>query len=161
MPLHMDDNSHSIERDSNVGELDTGSRPIPAVTNGDDLNRIEHSMRDVRYNPDRHRAFPEGSLESSLARDKYFLLSNLNGHRPSSFQTKQIQEINRKLLLSSKDVVERLQQERESIRLRIHRTSIQTDREFPWFLFPHAELIPKLHQVFSHPRSDPSEEPVP
>ena len=110
------------------------------------LREIQHRIRDVRYNPDRHLEHSVGL--SSLIAEKNELIEAARQRRQdkdvrgklSAAQHRRLSEIRKILLSSIGSVLARYEADRDRIQARLSANALIRNREFSFVLYPEALL---------------------
>jgi hypothetical protein len=122
--------------------------PLPQAAD-DDLRRIDGTLRDVRFNPDRHLA--DGQVSSpeiaALVREKGEWLARELPKGQRQARHKGIAEINRRLAPLLAPQCQRLLAERERLAAELRAARLLGSREFSFCLFPEEILRPLLLEL--------------
>ena len=103
----------------------------------EDLGRLNHRLRDMTYNPDRHLvSFLEPEAEALVA-EKRQLINAFASRRPTALEHREISEINAKLAPFAEPTRILCQQQRLDQKRLLSANSILQNREFSWCL--HSE----------------------
>jgi hypothetical protein len=131
----------------------------PSVTE-DDVRRVEHDLRDLRFNPDRHLplAAAQTPAIAALVADKRRWLADDRPKGKRLERHRALAALNERIAPSVSDVRDQLHAEREQIVERLRIARLLGSREFSFCLFPQETLRTQLLELSSgRPYSKQSE----
>jgi hypothetical protein len=105
-----------------------------------DRLRIDHRLRDIKYNPDRQMTSTPDSGAQTLIAEKQRLLSGLVPRRPTASEHRRLAEINAKLAPSAESTRVLFEQQRVTAQRHLAANSVLESREFSWCLHSEEEI---------------------
>jgi hypothetical protein len=114
----------------------------------DELRRVEHRIRDLKYNPDRSLSGSWDSHSRNLIDEKSRLVSGLGARRPTRLEHRRLVEINSALFSLLETVGGALRSDREQLQHQLRANSVLQDREFSWSLQPEEVVTSFFRREF-------------
>ena len=114
----------------------------------DDLRSVEHRIRDLQYNPDRHLAESSDPHSLSLIDEKRTLIAGFGSDHPTNCEHRRLAEINAALFAQLGSLGQTLHSDRDQLRQQLRANSELQNREFSWCLQPEEMVTSFFRREF-------------